>query len=385
VASLEATATEIKRDLAEAGPEVRVMTVHGSKGLQAPIVILPDTTSKPKLTSDAILSADGALIWSPRRDGDIGPSAQARLMAQAKAHEEHRRLLYVALTRAQDRLLVAGHWFGSGGDAATGYHEDSWYALCRNAMEQLPARALEDGVLEYGAAARPLREGEAPRGSAGADPSPVPLWALRAPGPDAAPRRLTAPTGLLGPGTRVVAPFDPKREARLKRGRLIHSLLQYLPELPLAARHAAGAAFLARERELTKAQKAEMLKSAEAILNDPALCELFQPGGRAEAAVIGTSRKLPDDLVINGRVDRLVVTPTRVLVIDFKTDQPAPDDVSEVAESYITQMAAYAAVLESAFPGREVVAVLCWTDGPKMMRIPPGMLSLSLNKALRPV
>lgn len=386
VASLEATPTEIKRDLAEAGPEVRVMTVHGSKGLQAPIVILPDTTSKPKLTSDAILSADGALIWSPRRDGDIGPSAQARLVAQAKAHEEHRRLLYVALTRAQDRLLVAGHWFGPGGDAATGYHEDSWYALCRNAMEQLPARALEDGVLEYGAAARPLRDGAAAaRGSAGADPSPVPPWALRAPGPDIVTRRLTAPTGLLGPGTRVVAPFDPKREARLKRGRLIHSLLQYLPELPLAARHAAGAAFLARERELTKAQKAEMLKSAEAILNDPALCDLFQPGGRAEAAVIGTSRKLPDDLVINGRVDRLVVTPTRVLVIDFKTDQPAPDDVSEVAGSYITQMAAYAAVLESAFPGREVVAVLCWTDGPKMMRIPPGMLSLSLNKTLRPV
>jgi ATP-dependent helicase/nuclease subunit A len=326
------------------------------------------------------------LIWSPRRDCDIGPSAQARLVAQAKAHEEHRRLLYVALTRAQDCLLVAGHWFGPGGDAATGYHEDSWYALCRNAMEQLPARALEDGVLEYGAAARPLPEGgAAARGSTGADPSPVPPWALRAPGPDIVTRRLTAPTGLLGPGTRVVAPFDPKREARLKRGRLIHSLLQYLPELPLAARHAAGAAFLARERELTKAQRAEMLKSAEAILNDPALCDLFQPGGRAEAAVIGTSRKLPDDLVINGRVDRLVVTPTRVLVIDFKTDQPAPDDVSEVAGSYITQMAAYAAVLESAFPGREVVAVLCWTDGPKMMRIPPGMLSLSLNKALRPV
>lgn len=386
VASLESTPTEIKRDLAQAGPEVRVMTVHGSKGLQAPIVILPDTTSKPKLTSDAILSADGALIWSPRKDCDIAPSAQARLMAQAKAHEEHRRLLYVALTRAQDRLLVTGYWYGPDGDAATGYHEDSWYALCRNAMEQLPARALEDGVLEYGAAARPLRDGEAaPRGSTGADPAPVPQWALRAPRPDVVTRRLTAPTSLLGPRTRVVAPFDPKREARLKRGRLIHSLLQYLPELPLAARHAAGAAFLASERELTKAQKAEMLKSAEAILNDPALAELFQPGGRAEAAVIGTSRKLPDDLVINGRVDRLVVTPSRVLVIDFKTDQPAPDDVSEVAETYITQMAAYAAVLESAFPGREVVAVLCWTDGPKMMRIPPEMLSLSLNNALRPV
>ena len=381
VASLESTPVEIKRDLAEAGPEVRVMTVHGAKGLQAPIVILPDTTSKPKLTSDAILSVDGALIWSPRKDCDIEPSARARLIAEAKAHEEHRRLLYVALTRAQDRLLVAGYWYGSDGDTAKGYHDDSWYALCRNAMEQLPARALEDGMLEYGAATRGMAAGE----STETPLAPLPDWARRAPDPDVVTRRLTAPTSLLGPKTRVVAPFDPKREARLKRGRLIHSLLQYLPELPVAARHAAGAAFLAREPELTKPQKAEMLRAAEAILNDSALSELFQPGGRAEAAVIGTSPKLPDDLVINGRVDRLVVTPSRVLVIDFKTDQPAPDDVSEVAESYITQMAAYAAVLESAFPGREVVAVLCWTDGPKMMRIPPEMLSVSLNNALRVV
>lgn len=381
VASLESTPVEIKRDLAEAGAEVRVMTVHGAKGLQAPIVILPDTTAKPKLTSDAILSADGALIWSPRKDTDIEPAARARLVAEAKAHEEHRRLLYVALTRAQDRLLVAGYWYGSDSETAAGCHADSWYALCRNAMEQLPSRTLDDGVVEYGAAAR----GIAPARSAETAAAPLPDWARKPPPPDALTRRMTAPTSLLGPKTRVVAPFDPKREARLKRGRLIHSLLQYLPELPVASRRAAGAAFLSREPELTKPQKAEMLRSAEAILNDPALSELFGPGGRAEAAVIGTSPKLPDDLVINGRVDRLVVTPSRVLVIDFKTDQPAPDDVSGVADGYITQMAAYAAVLESAFPGREVVAVLCWTDGPRMMRIPPEMLSVSLNNALRVV
>lgn len=379
VAGLEATPVEIKRDLAEAGAEVRVMTVHGAKGLQAPIVILPDTTARPKLTADAILSVDGAIIWSPRKDTDIEPSERARLIAQAKAREEHRRLLYVALTRAQDRLLIAGHWYGSSAEAAVGYDPESWYALCRNAMEQLPANALENGVLEYGAALQP-----------GAPVTPhvipdvtLPDWAQRAPEPDVASRTLTAPTSLLGPKTRVVAPFDPRREARLKRGRLIHSLLQYLPELPLAARRATGQAFLAREPDFSQVQKEEMLGAAEGILNDPALAELFQPGGRAEAAVIGTSPKLPKGMIINGRVDRLVVTPDRVLVIDFKTDQPAPDDVSEVAEGYIMQMAAYAAVLERAFPGRDVVAVLCWTDGPKMMRIPEAMLSESLNNALR--
>jgi ATP-dependent helicase/nuclease subunit A len=381
VAALESAPVEIKRDLAEAGSEVRVMTVHGAKGLQAPIVILPDTTAKPKLTSETILSIDGAVIWSPRKDTDIEPAERARIMAEAKAREEHRRLLYVALTRAQDRLLIAGHWFGGETEGAKGYHDESWYALCRNGMEALAFTEQEDGVLRYGEDARAVET----KPSATTVPSTLPGWARRAPEADAEPRRLTAPTSLLGPKTRVVAPFDPKREARLKRGRLIHALLQYLPELPVEARKAAGESFLARDADLTAAQRLEMLQAAEGILNDTSLSSLFAPGGRAEAAVIGTSNLLPDGMIINGRVDRLVVSPEQVLVVDFKTDQPAPDRVEDVAETYVAQMAAYWAVLAEAYPGREVGAVLCWTDGPRMMRIPEAMLSESLNNALRAI
>jgi ATP-dependent helicase/nuclease subunit A len=381
VVEMESTPAEIKRDLAEAAGEVRVMTVHGAKGLQAPIVILPDTTAKPKLTSEAILSVEDAVIWAPRQDADIDVSARARALAKAKAEEEHRRLLYVALTRAQDRLLIAGYWYGGQGETATGYHPGSWYALCRDAMEHLTSQVREDGCVTFG---DPLPASNA-TAAAPTKGAPLPEWTRRAPEPDPAARTLSAPSGLLGPKTRVLAPFDPKREARLKRGRLIHSLLQYLPELPTASRSAAGAAFLARETAFTAAQRREMLKAAESILNDPDFSELFQLGSRAEAAVIGTSTKLPSGMVINGRVDRLVVTPDRVLVIDFKTDQPAPHDVSGVAESYIVQMAAYCAVLESAYPGREIGAVLCWTDGPRMMRIPDAMLSESLKSVLRVV
>jgi ATP-dependent helicase/nuclease subunit A len=380
VAALESAPVEIKRDLAEAGSEVRVMTVHGAKGLQAPIVILPDTTAKPKLTSETILSIDGGVIWSPRKDADIEPAGRARLMAEAKAREEHRRLLYVALTRAQDRLLIAGHWFGGETEGAKGYHDESWYALCRNGMEAL-AFTEQDGVLRYGEhvhAAKAIP-------STATVQTTLPDWARRAPEAEAEPRRLTAPTSLLGPKTRVVAPFDPKREARLKRGRLIHALLQYLPELPIEVRKAAGETFLARDSDLTSAQRREMLQASEGILNDASLAALFAPGGRAEAAVIGTSKLLPEGMIINGRVDRLVVSPEQVLVVDFKTDQPAPDRVEDVAETYVAQMAAYWAVLAEAYPGREVGAVLCWTDGPRMMRIPEAMLSESLNNALRAI
>lgn len=206
VASLEATPVEIKRDLAEAGQEVRVMTVHGAKGLQSPIVILPDTTAKPKLDTDAILEAAGAAIWAPRKDADIPATEAARAIAQAKAHEEHRRLLYVALTRAQDHLLIAGHWYGSTKPGAAGYDANSWYALCCGAMDALGVESDEAGTLQFGA---PLR---ADTGSQDfiISKSRLPDWARLPPDADTDARKLMAPSSLMEPKTKVVAPFDPE-------------------------------------------------------------------------------------------------------------------------------------------------------------------------------
>jgi ATP-dependent helicase/nuclease subunit A len=341
------------------------------------VVILPDTTSRPKVSAPAILESANAAIWSPRKETDADPSKRARAIAEAAAREEHRRLLYVALTRAQDRLIIMGHWQGAAGDDKDGYDKDSWYALCEAAMSALPQAAEEAGVRRFGQ----LGAGVAPHPVAETAQTALPDWALR-PAP-AAPlaRRLSAPTSLLGPRTRVLAPFDPRRAARMKRGRTIHALLQYLPELPLADRNAAADTYLAQDPDLTEAERAEMKAAAFGVLNDPALSALFQEGGRAEAAILGTAPDLPDGMVINGRVDRLVVTPERVLVVDYKTDQPAPDDPVDVAETYIAQMAAYWAVLRRAYPGREVVAALCWTDGPRLMQLPQGQLSDALTTA----
>lgn len=377
VDAMEAEPVQIKRDLAEAGREVRVMTVHGAKGLQAPVVILPDTTSRPKVNAPAILESANAAIWSPRKETDAEPSERARAIAEAAAREEHRRLLYVALTRAQDRLIIMGHWQGAAGEDKDGYDKDSWYALCEAAMSALPQAADDAGVRRFGQ----LGAGVAARQAAETAQTALPGWALRPAPPEPMARRLSAPTSLLGPRTRVLAPFDPRRAARMKRGRTIHALLQYLPELPEAQREAAADTYLAQDSEVTAAERAEMKSAAFGVLNDPALGELFQPGGRAEAAILGTAPDLPGGMVINGRVDRLVVTPDRVLVVDFKTDQPAPDDPADVAETYIAQMAAYWAVLRRAYPGREVVAALCWTDGPRLMQLPQGQLSDALATA----
>ena len=279
----------------------------------------------------------------------------------------------MALTRAQDRLIIAGHWHGGGKE---GHHKKSWYALCADAMNAF-APEENEGVRRHGMPG-PLKGGE---GTARGRQGGVPDWALRPPPVDGPTRRLSAPTGLLSRRTPVLAPFGPHREAQMKRGRLIHSLLQYLPELPEPRREDAGREFLERDVDLNDAQRSEMLGAAMGVLQDPSMAGLFAPGGRAEAAVIGTAEELPDDTVINGRVDRLVVTPDRVLVVDFKTDQPAPDKVSGVAATYMTQMAAYWAVLKQAYSGRDVVAALCWTDGPKLMVLPEADLLAALKRA----
>ncbi|KCZ93285.1 double-strand break repair helicase AddA [Hyphomonas johnsonii] len=372
--AMEAHDTEIKRDLAAPEREVRVMTVHGAKGLQAPVVVLPDTTAGPKGGSAKVFDLDGVPVWSPRKDTDTPQLAAARAIADAKAEEEHRRLLYVALTRAQDRLIIAGHWHGRGED---GCHKGSWYALCAAAMDALAPGGDADAVRRYGAPATQMGSEDA----AGTRDEQLPDWALQRAPTDSPARKLSAPTSLLSRKTPLLAPFGSRREAQLRRGRLIHALLQYLPELPQDEREAAGRAYLAREGDLEDGQRDEMLRAAMGVLTDPAMAGVFAPGGRAEAAIIGTADALPKGTIINGRVDRLVVTPERVLVIDFKTDQPAPDSVDGVAETYMAQMAAYWAVLKRAYPGRDVVAALCWTDGPKLMVLPEADLLASLNRA----
>ena len=378
VSHMERHPVEIKRDLAASGGEVRVMTVHGAKGLQAPIVILPDTTARPKTGAPAIFDVEGVPVWSASKKVDLDETAKARALAVARDEEEFRRLLYVALTRAQDQLIIAGYWFGA---ADPGYDSRSWYALCANAMDQLGCEPDDEGVRRLGHVAQNLPEtaqGEAGAGS-------LPDWIDRRPPDEWRSKTYIAPSKLLESRAAARAPFSDVREARLRRGRIIHSLLQYLPEITLTRREEAAKGYLSRYGALSTVEVDDILQVTFALLADPQMAEVFAPGGRAEAAIIGTAPELPDGQVINGRVDRLMVSPERVLVIDFKTDQPAPDAVDQVEPGYIVQMAAYWAVLRQMYPGRGVKAAICWTDGPKLMALPEEKLLASLNRLRREV
>ncbi len=386
VARLEIADVEVKREMEGARNEVRVMTVHGAKGLEAPIVILPDTTSRAKPQGPTLMPAagedgedgEGWLMCPGSAKDDCPASRAAREARVARTDAETLRLLYVALTRARDRLVIMGRAVRK---QETGFEAGSWWSVVAEtfqrlgAEEPLNARDIGDGVLRFGVDPGTLASGHVTR------PVPVtlPAWARAAPAPDATARfaspsrmeetiRIPAPSPLAttaGPG----APLG-----RFRRGDLIHRLLERLPDIAEGDRADAARRILSRERDLDDPARAEMIAAAFAVLDDARFAPVFGPGSRPEVALTGSVGNVP----VAGRIDRLVITPDRVLVIDYKTNRPAPDRVEEADPAYVLQMAVYASVLTRLYPGRTVEAALVWTDGPRLMAVPAALMEAAL-------
>ncbi len=382
LAGIAASEIEVKREQEDGsgppGGEVRVMTAHGSKGLEAPIVILPDTTTKGSAQGGPLLdTGDGGFLWAPRKGDDCPASEAARAARDLAGDHESLRLLYVALTRARDRLIVCG--------VATKpqYFTGSWADFVQRAFE---GERLGGAVRVVGTDGMQIqRFGPDPQVAATADagaraPAALPAW-TRGLAPAPAPAlRYAAPSTLAederGPSASPLA----EREGlgRYRRGLVIHRLLQLLPDLAPAARAEGARSLLAREADLTPAQRQEMAAAALGVLEDARFAAVFGPGSRAEAAVAGHAPGLPAGLAISGRVDRLVVQPDRVLVVDFKTNRPAPARIEDADPAYLMQMAVYVAVLRAVFPARAVEAALVWTDGPRLMPVPENVVAEQL-------
>jgi len=375
LAWLEAGAVEIKRDQEERGDAVRVMTVHGAKGLQAPIVFLPDTTRAPPQRKPPLywLEGEPALpLWCPRADMAEAVAARAAEAAKTADRQESRRLLYVALTRAADRLYVAG-WRRKQQPP-----EDCWYRLVERAMAGLAEDAAD-------AAGRPLRRRTAPQlrrieatsAAAGAEPeAALPAWAWTAAPEEPRPSRPLAPSR---PEEEEPPPLRPLADAgrqRWQRGLLVHRLLQSLPDLPAAERPDAARRYLAMPAHGLPAEaQAALAAETLAVLEDPAFAPLFGPASIAEAPLSGTL----DGRVVAGRLDRLAVLDERVLLVDYKTNRPAPVRLEDVPAAYLRQMAIYARLLAAAFPGRRVEAALLWTEGPRLLALPGDALDAALG------
>lgn len=373
LAWMAAGKVEIKRESDPVrGGAVRIMTVHGAKGLQAPVVFLPDTLIAPQGRDYLVWTAWGGTglpLWAPRA-ADRPRAVLAALEDQAaRQRRESHRLLYVAMTRAEDRLIL-GAW-QPGRDAA-----DAWYPLIKAGFERVNAPEIEDPWLagdadSPGGNIRRLtcpQQDKAKKKEEQGTEWPVfdlPDWALGPPPPEPAPTRPLIPSRPEGDeGVPPLLGADGGR--RFERGRLIHRLLQSLPDLAPAARAAAGQRYLAHTAAhwLDK-EKEFLLAEVLAVLDDPRSAPLFGPQSKAEAPLVG----LLGGRALSGQVDRLALLEGEVWIADFKTNRPVPPQAEDVPAPYRRQMALYRAAAEHLWPGRRVRTFLLWTDGPILMEI----------------
>ena len=385
VAWLREARTEVKRDMEIARNEVRVMTVHGAKGLEAPVVILADTMTPPTGTKPPRLLelAGGAVIWAGRKEDDVPSVAAARDGAKAEAENEYRRLLYVAMTRAADRLIICG------ADGRTKRPERCWYDLVRGPLDAFLVEEDDGGekVLRFS-----KRAADAVAATASAEalektaPREFPAW-LRQPAPTEMPLPVPlSPSSAFDEDISLIAPnagSAADRQKALERGRLVHRLMQALPDIPADRRQDAAERYLANAAlDFAAAERAAMARQALAILDDENFAEIFAPGSRAEVPIVGRiARAGRDPIPVAGQVDRLAVTGDTVLIADYKTDRFVPDRLDEVPP-YVTQLALYRAVLARVFPGKTVRAALLFTDGPKLMEVPAAVMDAALDAAL---
>ena len=378
---MAAGGTQIKRDLEHGRREVRVMTVHGSKGLQAPVVFLPDTCTTPGGGKGPKLLWQGedTVLWPVVRANEGELCQRLRTRAEDRAMAEYRRLLYVAMTRAEDRLYVCG-WENKKGRA-----QGCWYDLVagplrekvrekarEKAKEQGEGITTEEGEtlwrLSSEQTAPPKESQAAPMGP---PPPPLPAWAAAPPPPEPKPVRPLAPSRPAGDEPAVASPLADGGAARFRRGRLIHRLLESLPDLPPGIRPAAMRDYLSRAApDLDPRVRAQMAAETLAVLENPQFAPIFGPGSRAEVSLIGEI----SDRVISAQVDRLLVTDDTVTVIDYKTNRPPPESAEKAPAAYLSQMAAYRAALARIYPEKAIKCVLLWTDGPQAMVLPDALL-----------
>lgn len=389
--------TDIKRDMEHGHNEVRVMTVHGAKGLEANVVFLPDTCGVPDHRNDPkifTLEHDGAKlpVWPIAKAYETEPVADGRSAYRQRRLEEYNRLLYVAMTRACDRLYVCGY------ETRQGRAPGCWYDLIAKALAP-HGRAVEDPAFgepvlrieDHGAAG-----GETP----GAEkttlvaPARPPGWAREMPPPEPERARFLAPSRLNvirdEEGNAaveleeqpVLSPLSARSDRRFLRGRLIHVLLQMLPELEPSEREMRAQAYLGTAgRDLDPEARDEIFGAVTAVLEHPEFCHLFGPESRAEVALAGrlpVSFEGAGDIAISGQLDRLVATDEEVLIVDYKTNRPAPGSPEDAAPVYVRQLAAYRLAVATLYPDRPVRAFLLWTDGPSLMELPAAMLDAAL-------
>jgi ATP-dependent helicase/nuclease subunit A len=431
VAWLRAADTEIKRDMEIGRDEVRVMTVHGAKGLEAPVVFLMDTTSSPTdaprlplvrlpagapvhspsahsresgnpeaiETSAGDLAKTGSrrprgraedqrtecVVWAGRKADDCTAVANARAQMVSNIEDEYRRLLYVAMTRAAERLVIGGVMPAN----RKAPREDWWYQLITKGLEgaELTTDVIETPAGKVTRFIRPddslsLRAGEAAGAAAAAQAEPpLPDWLRKPASPEQKPYETIRPSESRAfAAAKWTAALAEARRRALHRGTLVHRLLQALPDIAPERRSDIAREFVARNaKDWTADERAALVDRTLVLLAEPSFAPLFAAGSRAEVPIVGQlAREGRAPLMVSGQIDRLVVGAAEVVIADFKTNETPPKTAAAAPKSHLGQMALYAAVLGQLYPDRPVRAALVWTETAEITEIPPETLQTEL-------
>ncbi len=398
MAWLRAADTEVKRDMEISRDEVRVMTVHGAKGLEASVVFLVDTTTSPSDTQRLKLinlpqgnagpHAPGVVVWAGRKAEDPSSVVAARAAMIADTEDEYRRLLYVAMTRAADRLVVGGCLPGN----MNTVRKLSWYDLITKGLANSDLRVQELDTPSGKVTRYTLAEETSPSAGpvsapAAAAPIALPNWLLTPAQPETSTESPLRPSGPAAGDSHPIRTGESiaQRARALQRGTLVHRLLQSLPDIAALGRRDAALAYLARNADgWTEDERKQLAENALALIADPRFAPVFAPGSRAEVSIVGRlERPHRRPALVSGQIDRLVVTDSEVLIVDFKTNHAPPTQATEAPKGYVRQLALYRAVLGKLYPQRPVRAALLWTETPEFMEISVPALDAELAAVIQ--
>ncbi|MCP4935237.1 MAG: double-strand break repair helicase AddA [bacterium] len=389
---------EIKRDMEKGVNEVRIMTVHGAKGLEAEIVFMPDTTTASSSNkSGAVhrLQASGHpsdipdhLIWCVPGSKDVEQIKAIHDQRLEAEKEEYNRLLYVAMTRARDQLYITGYL------VRNKLPENSWYALVKAGLEELvietnDARGNKIWRFETGLSSKPASD-TTTTASTVDETLQLPAWMEQTAEKPPAKIATVSPSNLiptelsdsLAENLHDDA-LDLERDRLARnmgkyRGILVHALLEHLPALSPDLWHAAAARVLDRNgRDLTDEQRVEIITEAIRVLEHKEFANLFAANSSAESsfiASIDTPKATDPGLRISGQIDRLVVTDKEVLIIDYKTNRHVPLSAQEIPTAYIAQLAAYRLSVRPLFGDKAIRCALLWTRQPFLMWLPDALM-----------
>ncbi|MGL4637008.1 MAG: double-strand break repair helicase AddA [Beijerinckiaceae bacterium] len=384
IEELSASDTDVKRDMEEAHGRVRVMTVHGSKGLEARIVILADVfnsskgaSKTPRLVELEEYKPDTA-VWSVKGGDDPQSVKDAKERLDEVALAEHRRLLYVALTRARDRLYITG------ARGITKPPTDSWQLMIDAALQgheklvEVPDESGPDSVMQWRTTPkRAVPDFEAKATETAPEP---PDW-LHTPAPNDLPKPPPLRPSRLVDAAEAPASREqmtPQNEAR-QRGQLIHHLLQHVPGIePERRESVANRLTKARYGGLGEETRAGAVKATLSLISDPRFATLFDQNARAEVDIAGKIEINGQTRDVAGRMDRLSVTATEVVLVDFKTGRP-PKDITQVPGNHLQQLAVYHALLSDIYPDRTVTAAVIWTTLPDIVVLSDAQLKTALG------